>query len=374
MSRLPPDGLVAPRPALGRAGGRRPAALVAVLVCSLAVALAGCAPTVPTAPAPIAASGGPGPRTSAAIGIPTPSASPASSAEPTPAASTMASAGPDLLLLSTESGVATLSLVRLSGDVVTVPLPDPSVAAVAPIAGGQLMALLRDGRAFAAQRGPAGLAAASGWHALTLRGPAEMPDGEFVWAARPSPNGTRVAAITGPQDRMAPTALVLIEPATGRREIHALVDESQGSPPAWIDSSHVVIVKRDRYDEVFLAVMEAATGRVTDRLRLRALEFATSGDGRTAAALGDGGVVVGPTAAVLATRRLPEAGPAMPATDRVAGGIGLSRDGRFLAAVVQDGDGGPWRLAIYRKDGSEWHAESRLLLAGTPGGAPTWLP
>ncbi len=372
MSHTPPNGRFAPRPAAGRARGRLSAAGVAALVCSLSIALAGCAPSVSTAPASIAASGGPGPRTSAPSGIPTPSASPARSVGPTPDP-TLASAGPDLLLLTSENDVATLHLVRLSGEVVPVPLPDPSVVAVAPIAGGQLMALLRDGRAFVAPRGPAGLAAGSGWHALTLRGPAAMPKGQIVRAARSSPNGTRVAALTGPRDRMAPTALVVIESATGRREIHALADESQGGP-AWTDSSHVMIVKRDRYDSVYLARMNAATGRVTDRLRIRALGFETSGDGRTSAALGDAGVVVGPTASVLATRRLPDLGPAMPADNWASNGIALSRDGRLIAILIRS-DTGPQRLAIYEQAAGEWHAGALIELAASVSFAvPTWLP
>jgi hypothetical protein len=174
---------------------------------------------------------------------------------------------------------------------------------------------------------------------------------------------------------MAPTSLVVIEPATGRREIRALVEESQGSPPAWVDGAHVVIVKRDRYDDVFLGLLEAATGRVTDRLRIRALDFEVSGDTSTAAALVDGDrVVIGPTASVLTTRRLPSIGPALPAGDRVSGGIALSRDGRLVAIVIQ-GDAGPHRLAIYEQAAGEWNAGASFALpAGVFNAIPSWLP
>lgn len=173
---------------------------------------------------------------------------------------------------------------------------------------------------------------------------------------------------------MAPTSLVVIEPATGRREIRALVDESQGSP-AWVDGSHVVIVKRDRYDNVYLALLEAATGRVTDQLRIRALDFEVSGDTGTVAALVDGDrVVIGPTASVLTTRRLPRIGPALPAGDRVSGGIALSRDGRLVAIVIQ-GEAGPHRLAIYEQAAGEWHASATIVLsAGVLNAIPSWLP
>ena len=377
MSRLPPDRLVSPRPAAGRARRTRTAAFAPSLAWSLVVALAGCAPAVPTAPVAVDATASPVPLTSdrATLAASTPRASPTSSAGSTPTAPSQAPTGPDLLLLAFKGEAASLQLIRLSGAVIPVALPDPSVAAVVPIAGGRLMAVLRDGRAFVAQRGPAGLASGTGWRALELTGSGAIPPGAFVWSATASPDGTRVAAIARPGDTQSPSALVIIEPATGRREVHQIADETEGVPPAWVDGARLVIVQRDRFDRVFLAVVAITTGQVTDRLQFRALEFETSGDGRTAAALGDGGVVAGPTASVLALRRLPESGPPVPAADRVSGGLSLSDDGRFLAMVVQVGDAGPSWLAIYEQIGGAWRAGPRIAQpAGPSGGWPTWLP
>lgn len=377
MSRVPPGRLVAPRPAGGRARSPRTTAFAPSLAWSLVLALAGCAPAVPTASAAADASTSPVPRTSdtATLAAPTPSARPTSSAGSTPAVPSSTPTGPDLLLLAFEGEAASLQLIRLSGTVIPVALPDPSAAAVVPIAGGRLVAVLRDGRAFVARRGPAGLASGTGWRALTLRGSVEMPPGAFVWSATASPDGSRVAAIARPGDAQSPSALVIIDPARGQREVHPLADETEGVPPAWVDGERLVIVQRDRFDRVFLAIVAVATGQVTDRLQLRALEFGTSGDGRTAAALGEGGVVVGPAASVLALRRLPESGPTLPAADRVSGGLSLSEDGRFVAIVVQDGDAGPSSLAIYQQVGGAWRIGPRIAQgAGLAGGWPTWLP
>lgn len=284
-------------------------------------------------------------------------------------------AGPDLLVLASQGTAASLHLVRLSGQVVPIPLPDASVAAVAPMAGGQLVAVLRDGRAFVAPRGPAGLATGADWRALALGGPGAIPPGTFVWSATASPDGTRIAAIARPGDAQAPSALVVIEPALGHREVHLLEDESEGVPPAWLDGARVAIVQRDRFDRVFLAVVFAADGRTLERAQVRAVGFATSGDAATCVALPGDRVVVGQTASVLALGILPDSGPAMPASDRASGGVALSHDGRFLAIAVQDGQTDPGRLAIYARVGEEWKAGPRIAVpAGAAGGQPTWLP
>ena len=287
----------------------------------------------------------------------------------------MAPTGPDLLLLAFDGETASLRLLRHSGEVIPVPLPDPSVAAVAPIAGGRLVAVLRDGRAFVAQRGPDGLGSGTEWRAIALSGPGVMPAGAFVWSATASPDGTRVAAIARPADTQSPSALVVIDPARGRREVSRLADETEGVPPAWVDEARLAIVQRDRFDRVILGLVAVSDGRVLDRLQVRANGFGTSGDGRTSVALAEDHLVVGPTASVLASRRLPESGPASPAADLVSGGFALSRDGRFLAIVVQQGDAGPSSLAIYEHVGDAWRAGPRLAQPdGLSVGWPTWLP
>jgi hypothetical protein len=344
----------------------------------LVLAVAGCEPAVPTAPASNAtAMTGPVPPTPAAATpvVSAPGSSPAGAAVATPTPTDGASAGPDLLVLASAGDGASLFLVRLLGEVIPVPLPDPSVAAVAAIAGGRLLAVLRDGRSFVATRGPAGLATGAGWHALALSGPGTMPPGAFAWSATASPDGSRVAVIARPVDAQAPSALIVIEPDRARREVHLLGAESEGVPPAWVDMTRVAIVQRDRFDRVFLALVAAADGQVVERIEVRALGFTTSGDGATCVALPDDRVVVGPTASVLARRLLPESGPAMPVADRVSGGVALSGDGRFLALAVQDGETGPARLAIYEWIGGSWRAGPRIALpAGASGGQPTWLP
>jgi hypothetical protein len=373
MSHIPPDRSVAPRPAAGRARSRHATAFAECLGRSLiAVAIAGCAPTMPTAPTLIDSSASAAARTAAAA---TPSSSPTPTAMATPPAPTGAPAGPELLLLAFEGGVATLSLVRLSGDVVPLPLPDPSVAAVAPAAGGQLVAVLRDGRAFVASRGPAGLVAGTGWRALALTGPGAMPPGAIVWSATSSPDGTRLAAIVRARDTESPSALIVIEPGRGRRDIRPLADGSEGVAPAWIDDARVAIVQRDRLDRPFLALVAVATGRVTDRLPLRALDFGTSGDALTSAVLMGDRIVVGPTASLLETRRAPDTGPATPPGDFVRGGIALSSDGRYLAVAIEQGDPGPSRIAIYERAGGAWRAAIRITPpASASGGWLTWLP
>ena len=278
-------------------------------------------------------------------------------------------------MLTSAGDVASLHLVRLSGEVISIPVPDPSVAAVAPIAGGRLLAVLRDGRSFVATRGPGGLATGTGWHALALRGPGTMPPGAIAWSATASPDGSRVAVIARPADTQAPSALVVIEPDRGRREVHLLANESEGVPPAWVDAARVAIVQRDRFDRVFLAILAAADGQTLERIDVRGVGFATSGNGATCVALRDDRVVVGPTASVLALGLLPESGPALAAADRPSGGVALSVDGHFLALGVQDGETGPTRVAIYERIGGTWHPGLRIALPDdASGGQPTWLP
>ena len=126
---------------------------------------------------------------------------------------------------------------------------------------------------------------------------------------------------------------------------------------------------------MILGLVAVSDGLVLDRLQVRANGFGTSGDGRTSVALAEDHLVVGPTASVLTSRRLPESGPALPAADLVSGGFALSRDGRFLAIVVQQGDAGPSSLAIYEHVGDAWRAGPRLAQPdGLSVGWPTWLP
>lgn len=389
MIPLPPDRLDAARPAHGRASGTRAALrAIGLGVAVLAVAIAGCARPVSTSPASIGATASPGvpaasvaSRTASAAALPTIAPTPTPSVDPTrPAATrsatpTGAAAGPELLLLANGENAVALFLVRLSGEVVPLPLPDPSVAAVAPVANGKLVALLRDGRAFVAPRGPAGLLAGAGWRALALTGAGSMPPGTMVSAATSSPDGTRLVAIARPPDALLPSALVVIEPGRGRRDIRPLANETDGVPPAWIDNARVAIVQRDRLDRTFLAIVAVATGRVTDRLAVRVLDFGTSRDSRTAVGVTHDRIVVGPTASVLELRRAPDTGPATPPDDFVRGGVALSSDGHYLAAAIEEDDSGRSRLAIYEQTDGSWRATIRIAPpAGTSGGWVTWLP
>jgi len=365
MSRTPPDRFVAPRPAARRARSLHAAGLaIRLLRILVAVAIAGCAPAVPTAPT-----------------TPTPGASTTAGVRPTPAVSaappapTGGAAGPELLLLAYDGEAATLSLVRLSGDVVPLPLPDLSVAAVAPVAGGQLVAVLRDGEAFVAPRGPAGLLAGTGWRSLALAGSGAMPAGTIVWSATSSPDGTQVAAIARPLDAESPSALIVIEPGRGRRDVRPLADGSEGVPPAWIDDGRVAIMGRDHLDRPFLALVAVASGRVMDRLPLHALDFGTSRDAGTSAVVVGDRIVVGPTASVLETRRAPDTGPAMPAGDLVRGGVALNADGHVLAAAIEEGDPGPSRIVVYERTPGAWQSVIRVTPpASASGGWLTWLP
>jgi len=383
MSGIPPNRLVAPRPAGGRARSRHATRLSAGLgVGLLAAAIAGCAPPIPTPPPPVDSAARAAPRTADAA-APTATTSSASTpgARPTQPAATRpprpndASTGPGLLLLAYQGDVAALSLIRLAGDVIPLPLPDPSVAAVAPTAGGQLVAVLRDGRAFVAPRGPAGLVAGAGWRAVALVGSGELPPGLTIWSATSSPDGTQLAAIARPRDAGSPSALVVIELSRGRRDIRPLPDESEGVAPAWVDDARVAVVQRDRSDHPFLALVAVATGQVIDRLPIRALDFGTSRDARIAVVLADDHVVIGQTASVLALGRAPDSGPAMPPNDFVRGGIALSSDGRYLAVAIEEGHPGPSRIAIYERANGTWAATTRISPpAGVSGGWLTWLP
>jgi hypothetical protein len=278
-------------------------------------------------------------------------------------------------LLTGQDEVTSLHLIRLSGDVVALPLPDPSVAAVAPMAGGQLVAVLRDGHAFVAPRGPAGLLNGTGWRALALTGPGALPPGTTVWSATSSPDGTRLAAIARPADAGSPSALVMIEPGGRRRDVRPLAGQSEGLAPAWIDATTVAVVQRDRSDRLFVAVVAAATGRLSDPLEIEALDYQTSRDSRTSAILTRDRIAVGPTASVLELRKAPDGGPATPLTDIVRGGIALSADGRYLAAAVEEGNPGRARIAIYERAGGRWLASIRVSSPdGATGGWLTWLP
>ena len=354
MTRTPPDRSAMLRPAARRAK-RPPVACPApwLALALVAAFVAGCARVVPSSPAP-----------------------PPVATDRTAPSATGSTAGPALLLLAAagDGAAASLVLIRLSGDSVTLPLPAPSVAAVAPGVAGGLVAVLRDGRAFVAPGGVGGLEAGSGWLPVALSGPGRMPSGALVWSATSSPNGRQVAAIARPADAESPGALVVIQADHGRREILPLADESEGVPPAWVDAAHVVIVQRDHLDRLFLALVEVATGQFTDRLALRALDIAASADAGTLAIVTDGRIAVGPTAPVLELRRIPGTGPVLPRGDMVRGGIALDEDGGVLAVAVEAGDPGSSRIAVYVRDGATWRAGARITPpVSASGGWLTWL-
>jgi len=285
--------------------------------------------------------------------------------------------GPDLLLLADADGTRTLSILRPSGDGIALPLPDASTVAVTPMADGSLVALLADGRAFVARRGAPGLRAGDGWRRLRLAGDGELPPGALVFfGASLSPDGTTLAAIARPPDTEAPSALVLVEPGRGRREVLPLDGQSAGTPPAWVDDERVAVLQRDRFDRTYLALVVATSGEIVDRIPLRALDVRTSGDARTAVVLGDEDhLLIGSTAAVLDRRAAPGGGPATPPADRTRGGLALDHDGRRLAVAVDEGDDGPGRIAVYERDGDTWRAGIRLAApAGSHGGSIAWLP
>lgn len=352
MSTRPPLRASASRPAVGRAG-RHPIhglpALAALVIA--AVVVVGCTP-----PAPSAAAVTPGPT-------------------PSPMASGAGPVGPTLLLLAVADSVRVLSLLRPSGEV-ALPLPDPSTMAVTPMLDGSLVALLADGRAFVAPGGAARLLAGAGWRPLDLRRAGALPPGSIVFGATASPDGRRLAAIARPPDAESPSALLIIDPAEGRSVAWPLDDETLGAPPAWLDDSRVAVVQRGRDGQTFVAIATVATGRVVDRIAFRALDFGTSGDGRTTVVLGDGSrLLVGPTDEILERRRAPDGGPDTHPGDVVDGGIALDRNGRRLAAVVHDAAAGVSRIAIFERVDGAWQAAGRIRVArGSLGGTVVWLP
>jgi hypothetical protein len=280
-----------------------------------------------------------------------------------------------LLLLTTVDDAPALALIRPSVGNVALPLPDPSTMAVTPMGDGSLVALLSDGRAFLAARGPAGLLAGEGWRPFDLRWRGALPDDAIIFAATASPDGTRLAAIARPPFAEGPSALVIVEPATGRAEAVALPNESLGAPPAWLDSDQVAIVQRGRDARTHVAVVDLATEGVIDRIPFRALALGTSGDGHTAVVLGDGSrLLVGPTTDVLERRRAPDGGPDLTPGDIVRGDVALDRDGRRLAAVVED-TAGISRVATFVRAGEAWEPDGQFAaLPGSFGGRLAWLP
>ncbi len=247
--------------------------------------------------------------------------------------------------------------------------------AVTPMGDGSLVALLADGRAFRAAHGPAGLLAGAGWRPFDLRWRGALPDDAIIFAATASPDGTRLAAIARPPFAESPSALVVVEPAAGRAEAVALPNESLGAPPAWLDSDQVAIVQRGRDARTLVAVVDLATEGVIDRIPFRALALGTSGDGHTAVVLGDGSrLLVGPTTDVLERRRAPDGGPDLAPGDVVRGGVALDRDGRRLAAVVED-TAGISRIATFVRAGEAWEPDVRFAAPpGSFGGRLAWLP
>ena len=238
------------------------------------------------------------------------------------------------------------------------------------------MALLADGRAFLAAHGPAGLLAGRGWRPLDLRWSGALPDDAIIFAATASPDGTRLAAIARPPFAESPSALVVVEPAAGRAEAVALPNESLGAPPAWLGRDQVAIVQRGRDARTLVAIIDLATEGVIDRIPFRALALGTSGDGHTAvvlgrresAARGPHGRCAGTTSGT--GRRAATSQPG----DVVRGGVALDRDGRRLAAVVEDA-AGISRIATFVRAGDAWEPGVRFAAPpGSFGGRIAWLP
>ena len=70
----------------------------------------------------------------------------------------------------------------------------------------------------------------------------------------------------------------------------------------------------------------------------------------------------------------PTAGRTSQPGDVVRGGVALDRDGRRLAAVVED-TGGISRIATFVRAGEAWEPDVRLAaLPGSFGGRLAWLP
>jgi hypothetical protein len=353
----PPLCPSAPRPAIGRAGrpsipGRQRRAVLAIASALVAAGIVG----------------GCGPFSS---GRPTTAPSPTATLE----ASTGEAAGSALLLLTRVDDVPVLSLVRPSVGVAALPLPDPSTMAVTPMGNGSLVALLADARAFVAPGGTAGLLAGTGWRRLDLRWSGALPADAIIFAASASPDGKRLAAIARPPFAESPSALVIVAPAAGRAAAWALPDESTGAAPAWVDGDHVALIQRGRAGHAFLAVLGAASGKVFDRITFRALDVGTSGDAGTTVVRGDESrLFVGQTADVLERGRLPHEGPVIRPGDVVRGGVALDRDGRRLAAVIED-TAGASRIAIFERTGDAWRPTARIAPPpGSSGGRVSWLP
>ena len=351
MITWPPKRTQASRPADGRAGRAPTPAprILAALV--IAAVLVGCAAPAPSAPAM----------------TPRPSSSPSPSAD--------GPAGSGLLLLATADDEAVLTLVKPTAETAALPLPHPSTMSVTPMLGGTLVALLADGRAFVAPSGQAGLIAGARWRPLDLRWAGALPRTSIIFGATASPDGRRLAAIARPPNAESPSALVVVEPAAGHGRVWQLADESTGAPPAWLDEASVAVVQRGRDGRTFLAVLAVATGKALDRIPVRALQFQTSGDTRTAVVLGDESrLLVGPTADVLERRRIPDEGPAIRPGDVVRGGVALDQDGRRLAAVVED-MAGISRIATFESVGDAWQPGVRIPApSGSRGGWVSWLP
>jgi len=347
----PPKRAQASRSAVGRAGRAPTPAPPTRLALVIAAVIVGCAAPAPSAPALT-----PGPR-------------------PSPSPSADGPAGSGLLLLATADDEAVLTLVKPTAETVALPLPHPSTMSVTPMLGGTLVALLADGRAFVAPSGQAGLIAGARWRPLDLRWAGALPRTSIIFGATASPDGRRLAAIARPPDAESPSALVVVEPAAGRGRVWQLADESTGVPPAWLDESSVAVVQRGRDGRTFLAVLAVATGEALDRIHVRALQFQTSGDTRTAVVLGDESrLLVGPTADVLERRRVPDEGAAIRPGDVVRGGVALDHDGRRLAAVVED-VAGVSRIATFESVGDAWQPGVRIPApSGSRGGWVSWLP
>lgn len=348
----------------------RPAATLAALgaVAGLAIA-ACCAPAPPAPPTLPAASPGvtPGPS-------PTPAITPAQSGGQ---ASPPAGLGGRLLVVVRTARGAALYVVAPDGEVDSYSPPDQATVAVVVRPDAGLLALTADGRAFAAPGGYEAVAAGEAWRPAALDGP-QLPAGTTILAAAAvSPDGSVLAAIAGERETDGGRSLALVAPGQGTREVVPLDGSVEGVTPAWLDPGRVVIVGRDLLDRVQLSVVGVPGGAVRDRLRLRALRLVTSGDASTMAACGDAGLLVGPTAALLADRALPGDGPGQLVGQAVVGEISLDSTGRRLAAVV--GDSGsldrPRRIATFVRDGRSWRVTGLVALpSATSIGSVAWLP
>ena len=122
----------------------------------------------------------------------------ATSSATSPTAASGEPVGSALLLLATVNDAPVLALVHPTAGITALPVPDPSTMAVTALGDGSLVALLADGRAFAAPRGPAGLVGHMRWRPLDLRWNRALPVDAIIFAAAASPDGKRLAAIARP--------------------------------------------------------------------------------------------------------------------------------------------------------------------------------